>query len=192
MILDVHTHRKPPYPEGIISVAPDELPEELTAQRYSVGIHPWKIPAGGVSEEEMDKLRKAALRPDVVAIGECGIDLMREGMAPAAIQMNVLKKHIEISESVKKPLILHSVKGQEIICGMRKEMKPEQEWIIHGFRGKPTILDMYLKAGIAVSYGEHFNEESVRRTPPDKLYTETDESQIPIREIIAGIERIRN
>ncbi len=140
----------------------------------------------------MDKLRKAALRPDVVAIGECGIDLMREGMAPAAIQMNVLKKHIEISESVKKPLILHSVKGQEIICGMRKEMKPEQEWIIHGFRGKPTILDMYLKAGIAVSYGEHFNEESVRRTPPDKLYTETDESQIPIREIIAGIERIRN
>ena len=38
-ILDIHTHRQPPYPQGIISVEPEAF-NPVAGQYYSVGIHP--------------------------------------------------------------------------------------------------------------------------------------------------------
>lgn len=184
MILDLHTHRPTPYPEGIISVSPEELPDISGVQAYSVGYHPWSLPISGISEEQIRILEKCAERQDVVAIGECGVDLSHPGVPPLAIQMITLRKHIEVSERVEKPLILHCVKGHDAIIGMRQELNPRQRWIIHGFRGKPTILQILLKAGIDVSYGERFNPDSVAQTPADRLFAETDESHKPILEII--------
>jgi TatD DNase family protein len=40
-----------------------------------------------------------------------------------------------------------------------------------------------LKAGCYLSFGEHFNPESVRITPPEKKLFETDESELSIEEI---------
>ena len=47
-ILDIHTHKKAPQPEAIVSIrlGHDNLPEPDTDdQLYSIGIHPWDIPA---------------------------------------------------------------------------------------------------------------------------------------------------
>jgi TatD DNase family protein len=59
---------------------------------------------------------------------------------------------------------------------IKKQLKPKQLWIVHGFRGKPELARQLLKSDCAISYGEHFNVESVRNTPLDKLFIETDES----------------
>lgn len=188
MILDLHTHRTAPYPEGIISTSPELLPSEPGVQLYSAGFHPWDIDTGGLTPAQTALLEEAAKRNDVVAIGECGIDMGRADAAPLAIQMIVLREHIRVSEAVGKPLILHCVKAHDVIIGMKKELKPAQRWVIHGFRGKPSILKMLLDAGISVSYGEKFNKESVAATPPEHLFAETDESPLAIECIIATLQ----
>ncbi len=139
MIIDIHTHRPYPQPEGIISKAlrPDsaETSEMKTFQLYSVGMHPWD------TQDTEDaglfaRLEEIAAQPNVAAIGECGIDLLRG--APMFRQLLVFRRHVEISEKLRKPLIIHDVKADDIICGLRRDMKPTQPWCIHGFRGKPA------------------------------------------------------
>ena len=193
MILDLHTHLPGPRPQAIISCSPFEIPEEgeFKGQLYSVGIHPWNVKITGLSLSDKAALAAAAMRPDVVAIGETGIDLQHPGAAPLFAQMLAFKAHVELSERLEKPLIIHSVKAQDMIIGVRKDMGAKMPWIIHGFRGKPTVADMYLKAGIGVSFGEKFNAESLMTVPLDMIFAETDESTLTIEEIIAALTAVR-
>ncbi|MDE7097045.1 MAG: TatD family hydrolase, partial [Muribaculaceae bacterium] len=72
--------------------------------------------------------------------------------------------------------------------GIKKDLQPEQPWIIHGFRNKPTIAEIYLKAGCWLSFGEKFSPEALDITPPDRILAETDESDLPIDKIISRLE----
>lgn len=190
MILDCHTHHQAPAPHSIISTSPIGF-AAYGMQKWSVGLHPWDLAlfCGDnlrIKDEIWVELVAAAACPDVAAVGECGIDLLKGGLL--ATQMLAFRKQALLAERLRKPLIIHSVKAHDIIIGIKKDIKPEQPWIIHGFRNKPTIAEMYLKAGFYLSFGEKFSPEAVEITPPDRILAETDESQFPIDIIIARIE----
>ncbi len=191
-ILDIHTHKTAPQPYGIISRRlsnPDSDPENMIeGQLYSVGIHPWDV-TPGEPENSWEMLREEASKPYVAAIGECGIDL-KCGM-PMYLQLQVFKKHIDLSEELRKPLIIHDVKGDDIICGLRRDLKPSQPWCIHGFRGKPAAVAALLRAGCFISFGERFNPETLLAVPEDRILAETDESDLTIEEIISRLSEIR-
>lgn len=189
MLLDIHTHALPPYPEGIISCNPAQLPasDAYPDQKYSVGIHPWQLAESGMpTPDQLRQLEAAARRDDVVAIGECGIDTIRGGML--AVQRMVFARHVEISEAVGKPMVIHCVKAHDHIIGFHKDLKPTWKWAIHGFRGKPGIARMLTDAGIYLSFGVQFNPETVRSIPPELILAETDESGAAITEVIGALE----
>lgn len=181
-ILDIHTHR--PSPEGILSLEPAAFrPSEYAdGQLFSVGIHPWST-LEEPSETVWNALEQAVALPQVVAVGECGVDTLKGG--PMFRQLLVMRRQIELSEKVGKPLIIHDVKAHDVIVGLRKDLRPSQPWIIHGFRGKQSVMKMLLDAGCMISFGEKYNEESLRAVPADRYLAETDESPLPIEEIIA-------
>lgn len=189
-ILDCHTHHPAPQPQGIISLTPTDYAELKAAggllpeQAYSVGIHPWTT-LDSPSPEVWEALESAAADPQVVAIGEAGVDLLKGG--PMFRQLQVLKRQIELSESCAKPLILHDVKAHDILVGLKRDLLPAQPWIIHGFRGKPSVATMFLNAGMYLSFGEKFNPDSLTVVPADRLLAETDESSLSIEEIIAAL-----
>ena len=187
MILDIHTHHAAPQPEGVICCSPENF-SPIEGQFYSVGIHPWAV-AEGVADETWEKLETALSHPQVVALGECGIDIPKGGMLFR--QMQVFKRQIDLSEKLCKPLIIHSVKAQDIIIGIKKDLQPKQPWLVHGFRGKPTIAKMYTDAGIFLSFGERFNESSLASLPEEFIFAETDESQLPIEQIIANLSVVK-
>lgn len=193
IVLDVHTHHAAPQPEGIVSMQPGDLPEEgvYPHQLYSTGIHPWSVPATGLSEEMLSELRRAAGRGDVAAIGETGIDLARQGAAYLAMQINAFRAHVELSEELKKPLVIHCVKGQQQILGVNRDMKPAQPWIIHGFRGKPSVMKMFTDQGIYISFGPKFNPDSLMACPAELLLAETDDAPERIQEVIAALNAVR-
>ena len=85
----------------------------------------------------------------------------------------------------------NTVKSTEDIIRIKKELNPHQLWIIHGFRGKKETAEQLLGHGIALSFGEHFNEETVRVVPAQLLYTESDESNLNIDEIKLRIDNAR-
>ena len=188
MILDIHTHHDAPQPEGVICCSPENF-SPIEGQFYSVGIHPWTV-AEGVTDEMWQKLETALSHPQVVALGECGIDIPKGGMLFR--QMQVFKRQIDLSERLCKPLIIHSVKAQDIIIGIKKDLQPKQPWLVHGFRGKPTIAKMYTDVGIFLSFGERFNESSLASLPEEFIFAETDESQLTIEEIIARMSAVKN
>ena len=130
-------------------------------------------------------LLRVASHPQVVAIGESGIDLLRGGVLFQ--QMLVFRQAVEVSEELSKPLIIHCVKAHDIIAQLRREMKPRMDWIIHGFRGKPTVAQILLQSGCSLSYGEQFNPESLAVTPFDRLYAETDTSTLSIDTIVQAL-----
>ncbi|MDE6681403.1 MAG: TatD family hydrolase [Muribaculaceae bacterium] len=183
-LLDIHTHHPAPQPQAVISVSPrDFIPVE--GQLYSVGLHPWD---GEPSPDDLTLLDETAAHPQVVAIGECGVDPLKG--APMFRQLLTFRHHVELSEQLCKPLIIHEVKAHDIIIGLRRDFAPAMPWAIHGFRGKPTVADMLLKAGLWLSFGMRFNPEALAIVPPDRLLAETDEAPVEISEVIAALSQV--
>lgn len=192
MFVDIHTHKRSETSHpAIISLAFDDAEKVYNSQEtglYSIGIHPWDINES--TDMSLNKLEKYLRDKRFVALGECGLD--KNSKASPENQQSVFCKQIEISERLQKPLIIHCVGCFNELFEIKKLMNPKQLWIIHGFRGKPQLATQALKNGCALSYGEYFNEGSVRVTPPESLYIETDESHVPIDEIYTKIATIKN
>lgn len=141
-------------------------------------------------------LRALAAEPCVKAIGETGLDTIHKVTGSQVadrlsdsqnvhtdllkMQTELLRYHVALSEELRKPLILHIVKQFGEIIRLKRELRPTQPWIIHGFRGKPELAKELLRHGFYLSYGEKFNPASVAVTPPSRLLIETDESQLPV------------
>lgn len=188
-LLDIHSHRRAPYPEGIISCTADDF-NPLEGQRYSVGLHPWYLPPTPDGVEEKAKLlAEVARREDVKAIGEAGFDSVRGGAM--MLQSLAFRRQVDLSESFEKPLVIHCVKTTDMVTGWRKQSGARQPWIVHGFRGKPTVATMLLKAGCFLSFGAQYNPLALKMVPPEAYFAETDESQLSIEEIIRLHSEVR-
>jgi len=191
-IIDIHTHKAAPLPEGIISIRlsfHDSNPAELyDTQAYSVGIHPWDTGHDTI-EDSWESLEQLASGPNVIAIGECGIDLLCG--IEIFRQLQIFKKQVELSEKLHKPVIVHAVKSYDIICGLRRDLKPAQPWVIHGFRGKPAAAQALLRSGCLISFGEKFNPDTLASMPLNRILAETDESDLSIDRIITRLSQVR-
>ena len=184
-ITDCHTHNKYAF-DAIINVT---IGDELQPNRiYSIGIHPWE--SEKYSDITTNRIITEAVAKHIVAIGETGIDMLRGG--ELGTQQKLFIKHIEASEATKKPMILHVVKAWQHITALRKELRPSQTWIAHGFRGKPEMATELIRHGIYISLGEKFNDITAKRIPDEFLLVETDESHKTIGEIIKTIAKTRN
>ena len=181
--LDSHTHHPAPQPEGIISATMDDF-NPVEGQLYSLGIHPW-VAYNEISHDQWVEFESLCSLPSVVAIGECGIDKLKGGLLFK--QMLVFNRQIEISERLRKPLIIHDVKAHDVIVGLKRDLNPSQKWMVHGMRGKPTVAKMLTDAGIYISFGEYFNPGTLKATPLDMILAETDESSLSIEDILNNI-----
>ena len=183
--IDIHTHNTAKKEVTAVYNGTIPLP---TDRKISVGLHPWDIDSEW--REKFEAIAVAAKAGNVAMIGECGIDYVKAG-TPAELQEEIFKEHIKLSESVHKPLIIHCVKAFDRIITLHKEHKPTQAWIIHGFRGKPQLAASLTREGLYLSLGEHFNSESARAIPCNRLFVESDESAKSIEEIYTAIAQER-
>ncbi len=173
---DVHHHLAPGEINADESrVASIDYEAAVPAEGYfSVGIHPWSTV--GMDDEELDRamaiVAEKATNDRVVAIGECGIDRLRGN--DLAFQEKVFRKHIELSEKLGLSLIIHAVRANDIILRLKKELRPKQLWIIHGFRGKKETALQYLDRGIALSLAADSPLRSAGEFPQSMLFSETD------------------
>lgn len=176
-ILDIHTHRPAQEPsQAIISRAPLEF-SPLPGHYYSAGYHPWYL--SPTSNDNWPLLNDIATHPQVLAIGEAGLDKVKG--AEYHLQEKAFEKQICIAILVRKPLIIHSVRTYNEIIWFYKSFKPDNPWIIHGFRGKKELAWQLLDHGMYLSFGEMYQEETLQSIPLDRLFLETDESNVPIQ-----------
>ena len=179
MFIDIHTHRAGNSTSIANSFAPT-----ADGFYYSAGIHPWDITPH--SAALLQELATTATRANVVAIGECGIDKIKSP-ATIATQTEIFAAQARIANAVNKPLIIHCVKAHSELIALRRTIKPTVAWILHGFRGNPTLAQQLLKEGFHLSFGEKFNPQSVAATPLHRLFVESDTSPLPIEDIYAAV-----
>ena len=191
MFVDIHTHSLVQTDNAVIRNLTFPMAGKIFATDekgfFSAGFHPWY--ADSFSQGLMKELTAWTADKRFIAIGECGLD--KNSKIPFEIQVSVFEQQIILSEKVQKPMIIHCVGSFNELFALKKKMNPHQMWIIHGFRGKPQLAGQTLKAGCALSFGEHFNPDSVRLTPIDRLFIETDESTKPVSEIYQSVALIK-
>lgn len=170
-MINFHTHI--PQPDAIVNIDLSQgvLPDTIGVFGYSVGIHPWSTATA--TEADFERVVRLAALPEVVMIGECGLDALRG--APMYRQEPIFEQHVELSEELEKPLLIHCVKAYNQLINIHKRKNPSQRWIVHGFRGNDTIAAQLMNRGIALSFGPHFNVAALRATRLDHLLVETDD-----------------
>lgn len=164
---------------------PDEYDDE-TPGFVSCGFHPRHVDG----KESFERLEHIVQQPNVVAIGETGFDALKG--ASMETQRESFEKHIELSECYGKPLIIHCVKAWDWLLASHRRYDPKQDWVIHGFRGKPELMKQLLDKKMKFSIGEKFNDETVKLLPSGSFFCETDDSVLDIREIYEKIAHVRN
>ncbi len=188
---DIHTHRFcPGNPVTAIlnrRVGKDR-PTAVEGVPCSVGIHPWDL-----TEENAEHLRsllsEAVETHRFVAIGEAGLD--RLARAPLSLQRQVFHFQAQLAERLNLPLIIHGVRTADELIAVKRDLKPEQAWIWHGFRGKSMQCVQLLRHGFFLSFGERYAAEAMRIVPAERLFLETDESEVPIGELLHRAAEVR-
>lgn len=184
--IDLHTHSlKTGSDLQIANVFAQDLPLQANVGWYSSGIHPWHIADVDI-DESLRKIAVASTDKQMVAIGECGLDKL--SVCEMKIQEAVFRKHAELAEIYRKPLIIHCVRATNELIRIKKEFQPVVPWILHGFNGnRETTLEL-IRHGFYVSCGGAFlrNQqkiESAKNIPIDRLFLETDDTCESIDEI---------
>lgn len=190
--VDVHSHKK--NDEGNVIRIHNVLLHEynpkalIDGSLYSVGIHPWYI-------NFTDEMPGSAAFSDerIIAIGETGLDKLRG--PDLSIQERVFLHHIELSETLKKPLIIHNVRMTHRILRIQKEVKPEQPWILHGFTGNVEQAKQLLSYNIYFSFGARVlnsrkSIEAFGLIPLNRIFIETDEGEMKIQELYEAFSTI--
>jgi TatD DNase family protein len=190
--IDIHTHRSVSEP-GTMAIRNmrSDFSRIPSQGSYSVGLHPWYLEADQAEHLPVELLRAAGLR-NVVAIGECGLDTRCD--TPADLQRAVFIRQIELAQAVQKPLIIHSVRAFEEILTILRKRKVSVPVMFHGFRRSEALARKIIDDGHLLSFGVHLLMASVaevfRNLPPNRVFLETDDSEVPISHIYAAAANI--
>ena len=177
--IDIHTHFAKTDVNLIQIVNLDLNQSSPDHGYYSYGIHPWALDNADFQEEKaLQTLEEKLKLPQVLALGEAGLDKMHK--VSFERQIELFERQIDLSEALQKPMILHDVKSHNEIIALRKKHKAVQPWILHGFNGTEqdiqqlTSQGLYLSVGEALLHPERKICKSLRNIPLDRLFLETD------------------
>ena len=185
-LIDLHTHRiSETGNTQILNIFAQDLPLDRTDFLFSAGLHPWHI-GKVIPEECFQAIERAAVQKNMLAVGECGLD--RSIDTAFAIQEWCFEQQVQIANTHCKPLIIHCVRAYSDLLEHKKESKSGLPWIIHGYRGNLETTLSLIKHNFYFSVGEQLlKDESkhaiFRSIPIERLFLETDESELPIAQI---------
>lgn len=190
MLLDIHTHRLPADASAaLLSCCMRDVPLPKGARFISAGIHPWYLTREDYPRQ-LEWVVSMLNDRRVIALGEAGLDKRCD--TPFDLQVEAFQAIALLASQHRLPLLIHAVKSSEELIALKKRMKPENAWIIHGFRGKKELAESLVRQGFYLSFGEKYQAEALQAVPADRLLLETDESICPIEELYRRAARQRN
>lgn len=154
----------------------------------AVGFHP--NDALKWDEHAHEDLFRLGQLPEVVAIGEIGLDYYRD-RAPKEIQMRVLRSQLDLAATLNKPIILHSRQAmldlwpiiQTWCAGLQAQHSPlaPNPGVFHSYEGDTETANQLIAAhfylGISgpVTFKNAFERQRiVTQIPTTALLLETD------------------
>lgn len=113
-----------------------------------VGVHPMR--SDTFDDKTIEQVAELASNPQVVGIGEVGIDFARSEL-PHETQINAFRQQIRLARELKLPLNLH-IYGKESGQALTQILKEEKAWevggVLHNFMGSDELAHKLLDLGI--------------------------------------------
>lgn len=155
------------------------LAEHYEFVSTSVGVHPNELDA---REPSVDELVELASHPQVVAVGETGLDYYRIEDADIEFQQERFRKHIRAAKQLNKPLIIHTRQAREdTIRIMQEEGAAEVGGVMHCFTETWEMAQAAMEMNFYISFSGIVTfknatelQDVAQRVPSDKFLIETD------------------
>ena len=146
----------------------------------TAGVHPHH--AARFDAAALAALRPLYADPQVVAVGECGLDYFRN-LSPQADQVRAFRLQLELAIAVRRPLFLHQRAAHPDFVRILREYGADlPPAVAHCFTGSLAEAEECLALGLYIGMtgwicderrGTHL-AEVVRRIPAGRLMLETD------------------
>jgi len=170
----------------MVSAGQDEATSRATlalAIRFSqvrpaVGVHPHLASSAG----DLAWLRDMVRAPEVVAVGECGLDYHYD-FSPRPVQRDVFARQLELASEVGLPVIMHCREAEDDLAEqLRAHYSRDRRGVVHCFTGSYDVgkalideFDVYLGLGGAVTFKKaEALHDAAARLPLERLVLETD------------------
>ncbi|HEY1860787.1 MAG TPA: TatD family hydrolase [Gemmataceae bacterium] len=167
------------------------LAEAHPMLRATVGIQPNHVAQAAV--EAWDEVVRMATRPNVVALGETGLDRHWD-YTPFAQQEVYFARHLELARKHTLPVVIHCREAEADVVRMLRadfEKHGPVRGVMHSFTGDATTMEACLAMGLYISFAgmvTYKNAQNLRsvagRVPLDRLLVETDSpylAPVPVR-----------
>jgi TatD DNase family protein len=146
----------------------------------TAGVHPHH--AHGFDAAQGAELRDLLNQPQVVAVGECGLDYFRN-FSPRDAQRAAFAAQLKLAAAARKPVFLHQRDAHADFTAMLREFRTSLTGgVAHCFTGGRSELEDYLALDLSVGITGWVNDErrgqglreAVPHIPGDRLMLETD------------------
>jgi TatD DNase family protein len=151
-----------------------------SSMRCTAGVHPHH--ASDLDTTQLQAFDALARQPEVVAVGECGLDYFRN-FSPHDAQLDAFAKQLELAAAVGKPVFLHQRDAHEdFVNVLRRYRERLTGGVAHCFTAGMDEARAYLDLGLYIGItgwicderrGHHLREV-VKHIPADRLLIETD------------------
>ncbi|WP_100836636.1 TatD family hydrolase [Kitasatospora fiedleri] len=149
-------------------------PDGWSGQRRTPGGHK-------ALEEALAEIDRLAALPQVLAVGETGLDYFRTGPEGVDLQKESFRRHIEIAKRHGKALVIHDRDAHEDVIALLLEEGAPERTVFHCYSGDAAMArtcaehGWYLSFAGPVTYkANHPLREALAATPLDRVLIETD------------------
>lgn len=162
------------------------------------GVHPHH--ARDLDHAALERLAELALAPEVVAVGECGLDYYRD-YSPRDAQRHAFERQLELAARVGKPVFLHQRDAHDDFVAILREHRGSLAGgVAHCFTADRGELEHYLELDLAIGMTGWICDERRGRhlvplmgeIPPGRLMLETDAPYLLPRDLSAKPAARRN
>lgn len=164
----------------------------------TAGVHPHQ--ASSWDNETEQCIRALAASPQVVAIGECGLDFNRN-FSPSDKQEAAFSAQLALAVELELPVFLHCRDAHRRFTDLLMPWLNELPGaVVHCFTGNERELELYLSLGLSIGITGWVCDERrglelrgmLRHIPADRLLLETDSPYLLPRDMAEKPKNRRN
>ena len=158
-----------------------ELAAKHSILRATVGIQPNHV--AEATPTAWDDVVALSQRPEVVALGETGLDRYWD-RTPFAQQEDYFARHLALARKIDRPVVIHCREAEADVVGMLRvdyEKHGRVRAVMHSFTGDLETVQACLEMGLFISFAgmlTYKNAQALRnvaaKVPLERVLVETD------------------
>jgi len=166
-----------------------DLATRIPGMRHMLGMHPSSADQWSATTER--ELRRLLIETGAVAIGEIGLDFLRDH-APRDAQFDAFQAQLDLAEELDLPAVIHMRDAEAALLDVLTSRSTLPPLLLHSYDGGRDLTDHVITNGVRIGVGglatrqkSEALREQIARVPLEQIVLETDSPYlVPARQKI--------